>query len=202
VVHRDVSPGNVLISFEGEVKLCDFGIARATDACDDLVREAIAGKAAYMSPEHARGQSLDPRADVFAASILFWEMLAGRRMRRAMPGAEDLLAVAREARVPALPDRGMPDHARIAGIIAKGLSVDAADRYPSAQAMAREVDEYAMAHSLRASPLRLGAFLMEHFGTEIVDTSAPRSSTRAVRASGLPLRLNQVARATARRPRT
>ena len=80
LVHRDVSPSNVLVSFEGEVKLCDFGIARANEVAPVLPEDTIQGKAGYMSPEHARGETIDGRADVFAAGIILWELLAGRRL--------------------------------------------------------------------------------------------------------------------------
>ena len=83
IVHRDVSPSNVLISFEGEVKLCDFGIARANDMTDLLSEDVIKGKAGYMSPEQARGEPLDARADLFAAGIVLWELLAGRKLYKA-----------------------------------------------------------------------------------------------------------------------
>src|SRR3984957_20245519 len=88
IVHRDVSPSNLLVSFEGEVKVCDFGIAHANDALSATrtaheLDEAIRGKAGYMSPEHARGQPIDARSDVFAAGIVLWELASGRRLYRA-----------------------------------------------------------------------------------------------------------------------
>ncbi|MEZ4301753.1 MAG: serine/threonine-protein kinase [Polyangiaceae bacterium] len=106
VVHRDVSPSNVLISFEGEVKICDFGIARAHTA-SDIDEETVRGKAGYMSPEHARGEDVDARSDIFAAGIILWELLSGRRFYRAEPGGR-LLDTARRADVQPLPSRGLP----------------------------------------------------------------------------------------------
>ena len=89
-----MSPSNLLVSFEGEVKVCDFGIARANDLLGAAeagspaheLGEALKGKAGYMSPEHARGEPIDARADVFAAGIVLWELAAGRRMYKAAEG--------------------------------------------------------------------------------------------------------------------
>jgi serine/threonine-protein kinase len=178
IVHRDVSPSNVLISFEGEVKLCDFGIARAVSASADLTPEAIEGKAAYMSPEHARAQGIDGRSDIFAASIILYEMLAGRRLYKPAPG-QDALAMAREAEIPPLPDRSLPDHARLAAIVARGLAVDPAQRYGTALAMVRDLDDYAMANRLIASPLKLGSFLVDNFGAEILEARRDREHAAA-----------------------
>src|SRR5580658_7844833 len=113
IVHRDVSPSNLLVSFEGEVKVCDFGIARANDAISNgstphELDEALKGKAGYMSPEHARGEPIDARADVFAAGIVLWELAAGRRLYKTTGGRASLLDQARRADVPSLPEKGLP----------------------------------------------------------------------------------------------
>ncbi|HJL05722.1 MAG TPA: serine/threonine-protein kinase [Polyangiaceae bacterium LLY-WYZ-15_(1-7)] len=176
VVHRDVSPSNVLISFEGEVKLCDFGIARAFQAERDARQSGeatgvqpaprVVGKSAYMSPEHASGREIDARADVFAAGILLWELCAGRRLYK---GTEDeMLAKARAAEVPALPERGLPDQAGIQAVLERALARDPDARFATAADFLHELESYAIANGLMASPLRFGAFLTDHFADDII----------------------------------
>jgi serine/threonine-protein kinase len=80
IVHRDVSPHNVLLSWEGAVKVSDFGIAKARSASEATASVFIKGKPAYMSPEQANGQPLDGRSDLFAVGVMLWEMLVGRRL--------------------------------------------------------------------------------------------------------------------------
>jgi len=80
VVHRDISPHNVLLSWTGMVKVSDFGIAKARAASEATASEFIKGKPAYMSPEQANGQRLDGRSDLFAVGVMLWEMLVGRRL--------------------------------------------------------------------------------------------------------------------------
>ena len=94
VVHRDVSPHNVLVSFEGEVKLTDFGIARAMDRAGLSSPGTIKGKAAYMAPEQARGDAaVDARADVFSLGVILWELCTGRRLFARESDAATLEAV-------------------------------------------------------------------------------------------------------------
>jgi serine/threonine-protein kinase len=167
IVHRDVSPSNVLLSFEGEVKVCDFGIARANPLAAELPEDAILGKAGYMSPEQARGEPLDARADVFAVGIILWELLAGRRLYKAGEG-ERLLDVARAAAIPKLPSRELPREEELYAIVARALATDREARYPTAAAMLQDLEDYAAAARMVASPIRFGEWLMDQFGHEVV----------------------------------
>jgi len=208
-VHRDVSPSNVLISFEGEVKLCDFGIARAmavatadgpaasdaTAALDARHEGAtsaskIAGKSAYMAPEHARGENIDARADVFAAGILLWELCAGRRMYR---GTEaEMLAQARVGAVPPLPERGLPEAALLQAVIARALAPDVAARFATASDFQKALDDYAGKARLVASPLRFGTFLTENFSADLVARRRSRERGAAALELGPPAVLEPI----------
>jgi serine/threonine-protein kinase len=192
IVHRDVSPSNVLISYEGEVKLCDFGIAHANALVkEEGATEALKGKAGYMSPEHARGETLDARADVFAAGIIFWELLAGRRLYKTRSDVS-LLDQAKAAEIPTLPDKGVPNHAELERIVRRALSKDREDRYPSAGAMLRDLEAYLAQNALLASRLKLGEWIATSFGTELVEKRRaserrlPKASADRVRASSPP----------------
>ncbi len=188
IVHRDVSPSNVLISYEGEVKLCDFGIAAANDLVKEEANEALKGKAGYMSPEHARGESIDARADVFAAGIILWELLAGRRLYR--PKSEvPLVEQARAAEIPALPDKGVPNHAALETIVRRALAKDRDERYPSAGAMLRDLEGYLADSGMLASRLKLGEWIATSFGTGMVETR--RASERRLPKSTPPPRSSE-----------
>jgi serine/threonine-protein kinase len=185
IVHRDVSPSNLLLSFDGEVKVCDFGIARANETisvgwAEQELDEALRGKAGYMSPEHALGEPIDARADVFATGIVLWELAAGRRMYRTGDGQPSLLEQARRADVPELPPMGLAEEGRLRTILSKSLAPDRQDRYPSASAMLRDLDDYAAQARLMTSPLQLGEWQSRTFGEEIIERR--RSRERAIAA--------------------
>lgn len=183
IVHRDVSPSNVLLSFEGEVKVCDFGIARANALADELPEEAIMGKAGYMSPEQARGDALDPRADVFAVGIILWELLAGRRLYKAAEG-ERLIDMARAAVIPDLPSHDLPRESELYAIVARALRRDREDRYPSAAAMLRDLEDYEASARMVASQIRFGEWLMDQFGQELVGDRRARERVMRALARG------------------
>ncbi|MBM4374283.1 MAG: protein kinase [Deltaproteobacteria bacterium] len=164
VIHRDVSPSNVLLSFSGEVKLCDFGIASVLRV-GGSASETIEGKAGYMSPEQARGERLDGRADIFAAGILLWELLAGRRMYKAAEGTS-LIELARKGEVPALRKLDLPDAGVLERIVARALAAAPTDRYATAAEMFDDLYGYCLGTRQMASALRFGEWLSSHFAEE------------------------------------
>lgn len=185
VVHRDVSPSNILLSFEGEVKVCDFGIARANDLSEELPEETIQGKAGYMSPEHALGQPVDARADVFAVGIVLWEMLSGRKLYVAGSGAS-LLERARKAEIPALQSRSWPDEGSLFGIVEKALQKDPSARFPSAAAMRDSLEAYVAEAKLRKSPLELGRWLQHNFAPPSLPSHAAEGAAARAPRSSIP----------------
>lgn len=191
IVHRDVSPSNVLLSFHGEVKLCDFGIARATAVHEEVPDEAIEGKAGYMSPEAARGEALDARADVFSLAIVLWELVAGRKLYRGGAGQPPSLAQASLAQIPQLPDRSLPQQAELYRIISRALSVDTEARYGSCRDMRRELDEYIQTAGFTVSQLKFGEWITQNFGTEIIELRREREQSARVWSSVHPRALDE-----------
>lgn len=184
IVHRDISPSNILVSFDGEVKLCDFGIAKANSVVTGVSieeSEVIKGKAGYMSPEHARGEPLDQRADVFATGILLWELVSGRRMYR--PSSDvPLLDQARAADIPDLPKRDLPAETMLHGIIKKALAVNAAERFATARLMLGELEDYMSVAGFSPSELGLGEWMTAEFSEEVIEQRRAREQALAARS--------------------
>ena len=138
IVHRDMSPPNVLITKYGEVKIVDFGLAKATSQLEKSEAGIIKGKFSYLSPEAAQGLDVDPRTDIFAAGIILWEMLAGRRL---FFGDTDYQTVkmVQEAQIPLLSamDKGVP--IELDRIIARSLAKDRDSRYRTAREFGRDL---------------------------------------------------------------
>jgi serine/threonine-protein kinase len=132
VVHRDVSPHNIFLTYDGQVKLMDFGVAKAEAAGQRTRPGGIAGKLAYLAPEYLRSdRGIDRRADVFSVGVMLWELLSGRRVWQGKADAEIVHLLATGRQMPELP----PDPNRppvLAGIVARTLAVNPAERYASA----------------------------------------------------------------------
>jgi serine/threonine-protein kinase len=168
VVHRDVTPSNLLVSYDGVVKLADFGIAKAEESIGRTHAGALKGKIAYMSPEQARGEAIDRRTDVYSLGVCGWELVTGRRLR--LPERTDLetLADAQRGEVP-LPSTVRPVPAALEEILMKALAPVADDRWPTARALGEALRGFIAAQGETSSPARLAAWLERLFGPHAAD---------------------------------
>jgi serine/threonine protein kinase len=139
IVHRDVSPQNILISFEGEVKLTDFGIAKAATKATITDAGALRGKLLYMSPEQAWGKPMDRRSDVFSLGIVFYEMVTDQKPFAAS-SEMSILETVRECRVvpPSQVNPRIPE--KLERVLLKALSRDVEERYQDAAEMYRDLE--------------------------------------------------------------
>src|SRR5690242_20387235 len=121
IVHRDVSPPNIMLSKNGEVKVVDFGLAKAGSQLENTDPGVVKGKFSYLSPEAARGEEVDHRTDVFALGILLWEMFTGRRLFYADTPLETVELV-RQARVPSITAQNPNVSAELDDIVRRALA--------------------------------------------------------------------------------
>ena len=147
IVHRDISPPNLLISREGEVKLVDFGLAKAATQALVTDQGMIKGKFSYLSPEAAWGKPVDERADIFAVGALLWEMLAGRRLFEGATNKETVLMI-REAPVPGLEQFNPYVDQELMEIIRRSLAREKDDRYSTAKELGQDLTSYLFKHGL------------------------------------------------------
>ncbi len=167
LVHRDVSPDNVLVSYEGEVKVIDFGIAKATSILEARTSPGtLKGKYPYFSTEQARGQQdLDARSDIFAAGVVLYELVCGRRPYEGDIGAVlPRIVTADYAPPSALNPSVTPE---LEAIIAKAMALDREDRYPTGQAFAEALREYLYSDDPRFSPALLSQLMAWLFHDEL-----------------------------------
>ena len=161
LVHRDVSPNNVLVSRAGEVKLCDFGIAfseaqRATDDAD-----IVKGKLHYMSPEQAAGEAVDRRSDVFSLGVTLYELLLGRHPAGGGSRVDVLRLLAERRGYPALGEVAPWLDPRLSAIVDKAVSFDPSQRYQTAEDARQELTRLLHESYGAFSPSRVGELVVE-----------------------------------------
>ncbi|MBK7071002.1 MAG: serine/threonine protein kinase [Myxococcales bacterium] len=150
IVHRDISPPNILLSKNGEVKLVDFGLAKANSQIESTDPGVVKGKFSYLSPEAASGLEVDARADVFAVGILLWELFTGKRL---FYGDTDYATVeqVRQARVPSLQALNPDVEPELEGVVRKALARDPEDRYHHAADLGDALSQYLFSRRMKVT---------------------------------------------------
>jgi serine/threonine-protein kinase len=164
IVHRDVTPGNVFVTYDGQVKLVDFGIAKAAVRAAQTQVGMLKGKAGYMAPEQMAGREVDARTDVFSAGVVLWELLADRRLFD-VDGDVAMHAVIIDG-APLLRTVRHDIPAELERICAKALSRELSQRYASAAEMQEDLERAALVTRLRSSTREIGELMMRVFPGE------------------------------------
>ena len=159
IVHRDVSPSNILLSYEGEVKLADFGIARAArNEPEDGASSTVIGKPRYMAPEQIRGEAVDARADVFACGVVLAEMLLGEQPFATSDDMDTFAMVLTGTTVKPLDARsGLPPD--LVPVVRRAMAMDPGQRFASAAAFGKALEDYALDRRIRLSGATLSELL-------------------------------------------
>ncbi len=167
IIHRDFNPSNILLSFLGEVKVADFGIAKASKRNSKTMAGGLKGKMGYLSPEQVDGTvELDHRSDLFTAGITFWEMLATKRMFNT--GSDlDILVAIRDAKIPDI-RQYVPDiPVQLINILDRALARDPEDRFRSAGEFRDAVDDFLFESGIKISSTHLEGYLKHLFADKL-----------------------------------
>jgi len=163
IIHRDVTPHNVFVTYDGQVKVVDFGIAKAEGRASETKHGTVKGKILYMAPEQARSMVLDRRADVFSVGVMLYEACVRGRMWHGMADADVIRSLLHDT-YPRSPRELAPDtHPELDRICRRALAFDRAERYATAEELAADLDAFMRAHLSRPSDRELGAWLAELF---------------------------------------
>ncbi|HZI10352.1 MAG TPA: serine/threonine-protein kinase [Myxococcus sp.] len=166
LIHRDVSPQNVLVGFNGGVKIIDFGVAKASGKMSQTIVGTIKGKHAYMSPEQARGEPLDSRSDVFGLGTVFYELLTQHRLFKRDTEFATLKAVVGSKIVP--PSEVMPEIPKeLDAIVFKALARKRDERFSSAGELQLALEDFLLQQKLHATPAHLAAFMKDLYTEEL-----------------------------------
>jgi eukaryotic-like serine/threonine-protein kinase len=188
LVHRDVSPQNILVGVDGVSRITDFGVARAATRLSTTKSGQLKGKLAYMAPEQARGIEIDRRADIFAMGAVMWELLAGKRLFKGEGEAETLNRVLFEP-IPLLRDFDPSTPPAIEAICVRALQREREYRFENAAEMADALERTARSLHCLASAREVATYVDSVIGQEI---SQQRDAVRAWLAGSEPSRNDRV----------
>jgi serine/threonine protein kinase len=163
VVHRDVSPQNIFVAYDGTVRVLDFGVASAADRITSTRDGILKGRLAYMSPEQMAGEPVGRAADIWAMGVVLREALEGKRLFRRVSDAETMFAVTNEP----LPPWSVEVPERLRAIVERALSRDPAARFPSAHAMAVELTRFASTQRAAIGVSALSTWMQDLFALQI-----------------------------------
>ncbi|MDP3234538.1 MAG: serine/threonine-protein kinase [Myxococcales bacterium] len=166
IVHRDISPQNILVSFEGGVKVVDFGIAKAADQATVTKSGVLKGKYSYMSPEQAQGKQVDARTDVFALGVVLYELLTGARLFKRANDIQTLNAVT-ECKIepPSNVDARLPKD--LDAIVMRALAKNRDDRYADAREMQQALEDWVLKNKLPSGSVHLAAFMQDIYAERL-----------------------------------
>lgn len=167
IIHRDIGPQNIFITYDGQVKIIDFGIAKAATQDTNTQIGTIKGKVSYMSPEQANGDVVDHRSDIFSAGIVLYELLTLRKMYEG--DTFQVLAKARNASFESLENINGNFPKSIYGILNKALEKNPDNRYQTAESMMKDIDSFMVENSIRFYQKDLSSFMKFLFDTENED---------------------------------
>jgi len=163
IVHRDISPQNVVVTFTGDVKIVDFGIAKSDSRVGEATKSGkLKGKVPYMSPEQARGEVIDARSDVFSTGVMLFELTTGKRLFKGASEYETLRLIC-EREYPRPSDVRSDYPVDLEPIVMKALAKDANDRYQSAREMQSDIEAFVRRHQIAVSHIALNQFMQGLF---------------------------------------
>jgi serine/threonine-protein kinase len=162
LVHRDVSPHNVFVTYNGEVKLLDFGIAKAADSSQQTRTGVLKGKCSYMAPEQFGGRAVDRRADIFAVGVMLWQVVTGQKLWKGLTDIEIFQHLA-TGDIPS-PLTVKPDAPpELVEICMRALAMDPDARFPTAAALQDAIEAYLAKHRPSVNQRQIGQYVAERF---------------------------------------